>query len=32
MRKGDQVKFRGDPLAEDIVFGTFESHVGPSLR
>jgi ribosomal protein L21E len=28
MRKGDQVKFRGDPRAEDIVFGTFESHVG----
>ena len=28
MRKGDQVKLRGDPLAEDIVFGTFESHVG----
>lgn len=28
MRKGDQVKLRGDPLAEVIVFGTFESHVG----
>ena len=28
IRKGDQVKLRGDPMAEDIVFGTFESHVG----
>ena len=28
IRKGDQVKLRGDPIAEDIVFGTFESHVG----
>jgi hypothetical protein len=28
IRTGDQVKLRGDPQAEDIVFGTFESHVG----